>query len=661
VVKEHAVTQDILSNQRILLNKELARWFGNLSIAFIEEAVTNRAVHNLASGIQMPDIEELLSYGFKFCPTPALAGLGCLDKFMNKLKSRLYRTLNFFRLNPEQKSKDEARVYDPRFKLDSPSIATFTPYKGNMKEKGMKAAVDQFIKNITSLPQKAREKYNEIKTNPALRLKRNFSFSQLQTAISTLLNNDTLIVKPADKNMGLCIMEKTWYKQTMLNTLQDINKFLPLSFKEVAKIVDDVRDFIEHGVENYHGIRGRNAVIRFLKENPAVIKPAAMYGLFKIHKLPTRSLRLIAPNHSWVTVKLSRWLAYMLQEIVDVEASILSGSHDFLKTIETTPFPKEDLWFLTFDVVDLYGSIPHTIAIDIVYEIAKDQVGVGMAGTIKTLLLVVLNNNIVEFDRLYYKQLLGIAMGTACAPAFANLFMTSVDKNTRVSFSQNIKCYRRYLDDGCVILHGSRDRVQEVMDSLINNQWAQYIKFTYTISEKSAVFLDLVLYKGPRYKASGLLDVRMYQKALNAYQYIPFKSYHQPSTIKGWVKGELKRIIRTHTEYSKCVLVVNLFLQRLLARGYRASFVKEIAAELRYQDRVKYIFPEPKISAYDKDTIFVTLPSNPLFEERFYPCRAIIASWFNSLKRYDPFKDKRLKVVFTRAKTLGQYLSRAKF
>jgi hypothetical protein len=650
-----------MSHERALLIKELASWFGNLSVSFIEEAVTNRAVHNLSSGTLLPDIEELLSFGFKFCPTPALAGPGSLDSVMNKLKGRLARTLNDFRLTPEQKSKEEARVYDPRFKLDSPSIATFKPHTGNLKEKGMKAAVDQFIKNITSLPQKARDRYNEIKANPALRLKRNFSYNQLQTAISTLLNNDELIVKPADKNMGLCIMDKTWYKQTMLATLQDINKFTPFSFTEVGEIVDEVRAFIEHGVDQLHGIRGRNAVIRFLKESPAVLKPAAMYGLMKIHKLPKRSLRLIAPNHSWITVKLSRWLAFMLQEIVDKEKSILSGSHDFLKTLETTPFPKEELWFLTFDVVDLYGSIPHRIAIDIVYEIAKDRVGVGMASTMKALLLVVLNNNIVEFDGLYYKQLLGIAMGTACAPAFANLFMTEVDKNTRVSFSQVIKCYRRYLDDGCLILHGSHDQVQEVMDSLINNQWAQYIKFTYTISEKSAVFLDLVLYKGPRYKASGLLDVRMYQKALNAYQYIPFKSYHQPSTLKGWVKGELKRIIRTHTEYSKCVLVANLFLQRLLARGYRAAFVKEIAADLRYQDREKYIFPEPKANAYGKDTIFVTLPSNPLFEDRFYPCRALIAAWFNSLKRYDPFKDKRLKVVYTRAKTLGQYLSRAKF
>ncbi len=109
-----------------------------------------------------------------------------------------------------------------------------------------------------------------------------------------------------------------------------------------------------------------------------------MYGLMKIHKLPLRSLRLIAPNHSWITVKLSRWLAFTLQEIVDKETSILSGSHDFLKTIETTPFPKESLWFLTFDVVDLYGSIPHGIAIDIVCEIAKDRVGVDMARTIKT-------------------------------------------------------------------------------------------------------------------------------------------------------------------------------------------------------------------------------------------------------------------------------------
>ena len=44
------------------------------------------------------------------------------------------------------------------------------------------------------------------------------------------------------------------------------------------------------------------------------------------------------------------------------------------------------------------------------------------------LLELVLQSNIFEFDREYFIQLLGTAMGTRVAPTYANIFMAKLEK-----------------------------------------------------------------------------------------------------------------------------------------------------------------------------------------------------------------------------------------
>ena len=67
------------------------------------------------------------------------------------------------------------------------------------------------------------------------------------------------------------------------------------------------------------------------------------------------------------------------------------------------------------------------------------------------LLRLVLESNIFEFEREFFIQLLGTAMGTRVAPTYANIFMAKLEKIMVGNCPQNLKqflyCWKRFIDD----------------------------------------------------------------------------------------------------------------------------------------------------------------------------------------------------------------------
>ena len=49
--------------------------------------------------------------------------------------------------------------------------------------------------------------------------------------------------------------------------------------------------------------------------------------------------------------------------------------------------------------------------------------------------------------------------------------------------------------------------------------------------------MDLYIYKGDKFYTSGILDFKIYQKEINRYMYIPYRSGHVSHTIKNYVLG----------------------------------------------------------------------------------------------------------------------------
>jgi hypothetical protein len=102
----------------------------------------------------------------------------------------------------------------------------------------------------------------------------NMSKSQL-SALSKLKKDKDIVIKPADKNLGLCIMDKSWYIDECKNILSNKDSYIQIDTpawqivdtveRKINILIDrytqmgildwNIREFMEKSmknVENYH-------------------------------------------------------------------------------------------------------------------------------------------------------------------------------------------------------------------------------------------------------------------------------------------------------------------------------------------------------------------------------------------------------------------------
>ena len=99
---------------------------------------------------------------------------------------------------------------------------------------------------------------------------------------------------------------------------------------------------------------------------------------------------------------------------------------EFLKLIETIKIPS-NCFLASKDVSSLYTNIPHSDNKQSVLYYLQNNYTRPEQPTPDVLVelidIIVLKNNIFEFNNKYYLQIQGIVMGTRMAPAYANLCM----------------------------------------------------------------------------------------------------------------------------------------------------------------------------------------------------------------------------------------------
>ena len=81
-------------------------------------------------------------------------------------------------------------------------------------------------------------------------------------------------------------------------------------------------------------------------------------------------------------------------------------------------------------------------------------------------------------------------------------------------------------------------------------------------------YLDTEVYKGERFKSSGVLDIRLHVKPTETYQYLPITSAHPKHTFRSIITGETIRHIRNNsneTDLNKHLLTLE---NKLIDRGY---------------------------------------------------------------------------------------------
>lgn len=405
--------------------------------------------------------------------------------------------------------------------------------------------------------------------------------------LRSLKMDPNIHITAADKNLGLVVQTTIQYDKMIQRHLQDYthyekldalawdNRRIPIlkSFLNIIKLLTPI-------------LTKEPKLLKYLSE-PRWTLPN-FHCLNKLHK-QDGSGRPIVGAVDWISTRLSKYLAVELRKIHC--EYVLPNSLQLIRELEGKRMPLGST-LVTFDVSSLYTMMHINLLADCV------QLHLPHSPHLHDILLFICRNNYFCYAGDTYHQLDGIAMGTNCAVECANIYMDKFD----VRFAPEFVYYRRYIDDGFGIFAGTQQRLTAILSDM--SKFIPDIKITSECSDKDVVFLDL------RIKAGDTISFSTYQKPANIYQYLTPTSAHPPSTLKGFIVGELIRYSRSNTYLSDRLGIISDFYLRLLRRGYSRSFLDPIF--LGFDATIRHFCTAAACQARDRAIISIPFNNQPL-------------------------------------------------
>jgi hypothetical protein len=415
---------------------------------------------------------------------------------------------------------------------------------------------------------------------------------EMRRAMFELQHDPTITVKPSDKNMGLCILDRSWYVAECQRQLGDATTYTAVPAASIPSLVSALQrqagELADAWANQLPG-----DVLKYIRA--AAVGPHTVpyfYLLPKVHKLPavTREHlhllkgRPIAACHSWVTNAMSVYLADVLNDTCHkLFSQVLPDSRTLVKLLEQSTVSR-DAYLVTFDVESMYPSINNAEAINACAH-AASQCGYH-GGMVQELLSFVMQHGYCQFDGSFFKQVKGTVMGTPVAPPYSNIYVAScLEAVAQAQCDYWPSLYKRFIDDGFFVWERDEASLQAFLQLL--NSTLPNMRLTWQYSQSSIDYMDLTITKCMAGTGSTVaLKVSTYQKPHNQYMYIPYHSFHRRGVFKGFIKAELQRYAVTNTLPADFEHMKALFRQRLVDRGYPVSKLLQWFAAVDHSCRV---------------------------------------------------------------------------
>ena len=229
--------------------------------------------------------------------------------------------------------------------------------------------------------------------------------------------------------------------------------------------------------------------------------------------------------------------------------SYIKDTNDFINKINNYSIPKESI-FVTLNVKSPYTSIPNPEGIAAIKKAHEHyQHKTVPTKVITTFLALILTLNNFIFNSKFYLLLKGCAMGTICAPPYANIFTAYFEEKFIYPLIRNATTlYLSYIDDIILIWTKSENELLTFFEKL--NQQHPSIKFEIKYSKDKIEFLDTLIYKDK----NNNIQTTLYKKPTDRQNYIHSKSAHPFSLKKKIAYSQalhLQQICSTNGEYEK--------------------------------------------------------------------------------------------------------------
>ncbi|CAJ0951361.1 unnamed protein product [Ranitomeya imitator] len=388
------------------------------------------------------------------------------------------------------------------------------------------------------------------------------------------------IIKPADKGGAIVVMDKTLYKNEVYRQLSDTTTYKKLSHNPTQTIQDVIRTTLD-GFQT-RGILDCKTRAFLTKKHP--ITPV-IYILPKIHKcLHNPPGRPIVASTDSILAPISIYLEKILTPLIRNTTSFLLDTGAFLETVRNISPVPPDAYLVSFDVKDLYTSIPHTNGIQSVrWLLTTNHMNPDLSDLCCELLSIVLNNNFFLFEDTYYLQIKGSAMGSNVAPPYANAYMAHYEDTsiyTQDLFRSHALTWKRYIDDVFCVWGGDL-RTLQAFFQVLRTSWPG-LDFTMTYDTHKISFLNTLVIKDD----NGNLSTDLYSKPTDHNSLLHYSSFHPKNMIKSIPKSQLNRVSKIVSDPATKDLRTTEMRSKFRERGYPPRILDTTQANSTTRDRI---------------------------------------------------------------------------
>ncbi len=410
-------------------------------------------------------------------------------------------------------------------------------------------------------------------------------FDDIISDFRIFCNDNNLLVIEADKNAGICIVNKCDYDQEVLRQLNDLNTYHPSTNTAfelgMIEFNDKANQFYKKIPENFN--------LKYLKFDNE--QPAKFYILPKVHKAFDKfpKGRPISSTFHKSNKYVSRLLDNILRPCLYEVTDLLIDTQHFLLLLENVTLRHDRNYHLvTVDVEALYPSL---MISDCKKHCSESYLRINQDSQpfslnkrdILTLLGLSLDYNYVSYDNKMFYQHKGIEMGNAASVSIANLTVFHEIKS--IFEKDEIVFHKRFLDDIFILLDTTEIMNEE--EWLENTIKHRYLKFTHETSTSSINFLDVKVSLN-----DNKLSTEIFKKPMSKHVYLHSESDH-PSHLKNSLfYSQGLRVIRLCSIFSVRTKHLIEMYNKFESRGYDENILHNTLLSLISKDRCSVLKPK---------------------------------------------------------------------
>ena len=441
-------------------------------------------------------------------------------------------------------------------------------------------------------------------TQNILGLKRNHNIpAGPRKLLSALPENKDFIILSADKGLGPVILERPFYKQKVLEHLQDKKTYKRLSKRSALQRMYAAEYQFDLLVKTNRKVLPKDEWTYFQRCFEEEKRTPQGYWMPKVHKNPPEYRPIISGVNSRMG-DLSKWVDYQLQKVVHLCPCYLKDSNSLLRKLRRLGKLPSSTVVVTADAVAMYTNIDTNHSLYMLqrwFELHAHELPQGFpTRMILKAINLIMHNNVFQFDDTYWLQLIGTAMGTSCACMIATIYF-SYHEETRIlpvyahqyvlplmlmppitgprpTFNAPpLLMHARLIDDAMQTWDLSRLPAHyrnNFRDLMADELKFGILRWKVDKLAKKVDFLDLTINLD-----KGEFTTKTFVKPMNLHLYIPPASAHPIGTLKSLIFGNIQRYRIQNSKIEDFISITKAFHGHLLNRGYSPEVLAGIFQE----------------------------------------------------------------------------------